>query len=44
MINEELANQIQTFFKQNNYVVIKNHLSAETALLCYEYIKTKKST
>jgi len=41
MINEELANQIQTFFKQNNYVVIKNHLSAETALLCYEYIKTK---
>jgi len=41
MINEELANNIQTFFKENNYVVIKNHISPDTAILCYEYAKTK---
>lgn len=41
MINEELAKNIQTFFKENNYVVIKNHISPETAILCYEYAKTK---
>ena len=40
-MNNELKNQIQTFFKQNNYVVIKNHISPETSLLCYEYLKTK---
>jgi hypothetical protein len=41
MIDNELANQIQTFFKQNNYVVIKNHISPETAAVCYQYAKTK---
>ena len=41
MIDDELAQQIQSFFKQNNYVVIKNHISPETAAVCYQYTKTK---
>ncbi len=41
MINDELKKQIQEFFKLNNYVVVKNHVSTETANLCYQYMKTK---
>jgi hypothetical protein len=36
-----MSQEIQNYFKENKYVVIRNFISAETALILYNYCKLK---
>ena len=36
-----IQNEIQNYFKNNDYVVIKNYITKDVASIFYNYCKTK---